>query len=243
MSFTLLTMPENPSPRQRRRPATRKGRPTLTRELIAERALHLAGREGFPAVTMRRLAGELGVTVRALYNYVTDRQEVVELATQLLMAQWELPELSVEHWEDSMRRYCAQLRTLYRRYPRALLVALDEKVRTAGVHEARLCNPDAFLGLLRGIGLDPLEAFRVHTELGLKLFGFTLLIDYPADTTGQNPIDSAPVPTTWLAAHPDLHVPHLAEATHLAKPTPDEVFDYVVDTLILSIRERLPANP
>src|SRR5262245_52300012 len=115
-------------PTTRRRPATRKGRPTLTRELIAERALHLAGAEGFPTVTMRRLAADLGVTVRALYNYVEDRQEVVELATQLLMSQWELPELSTERWEDSVRTYCSQLRSLYGRFPRALLVSLDENI-------------------------------------------------------------------------------------------------------------------
>ncbi|MBP2327043.1 AcrR family transcriptional regulator [Kibdelosporangium banguiense] len=222
-------------PTTRRRPATRKGRPTLTRELIAERALHLAGAEGFPAITMRRLAADLGVTVRALYNYVEDRQEVVELATQLLMSYWQLPELNVDRWEDSVRAYCAQMRSLYRRFPRALLVSLDEDVRPRGVHPARLRNPDAFLGLLRGIGLSPLDAVRVHTELGLKLFGFALLIDY-------RDADVSPVPEQWLTAQPDLHVPHLAEALRTAKPTPDEFFDHIVGTLILAIKACLPTS-
>ncbi|GAA2446541.1 hypothetical protein GCM10010191_74510 [Actinomadura vinacea] len=236
-------MSEKPS-KPRRRPATRKGRPTLTRELIAERALHLAGAEGFPAVTMRRLAEELGVTVRALYNYVADRQEVVDLAARLLLAQWELPELDPERWEDSVRAYCAQLRGLYRRYPRALLVSLDERVRPTGVHPNRLANPEAFLGLLRGIGLTPHDALRVHSELGLKLFAFTLLVDHPTDRApdGPGPLDAAPVPAAWPAAHPELHLPYLSEAVHLPKPTPDELFDYLVDTLVLSIRERLPAT-
>jgi AcrR family transcriptional regulator len=230
--------------KSRRRPATRKGRPTLTRELIAERALHLAGAEGFPAVTMRRLAEDLGVTVRALYNYVADRQEVVDLAARLLLAQWERPELDAERWEDSVRAYCAQLRGLYRRFPRALLVSIDEQVRSVGVHPNRLANPEAFFGLLRGIGLTPHDALRVHGELGLKLFAFTLLVDYPADRAPEGPgsPDRGPVPAAWLAAHPDLHLPHLTEMARLPKPTPDELFDYIVDTLVLSIRERLPST-
>lgn len=239
-----MAMPESPSTKTRRRPLTRKGRPTLTREQIAERALHLAGREGFPAVTMRRLAEELGVTVRALYNYVSGRQEVVELATQLLMGQWQLPELSAHSWEDGVRAYCAQMRALYRRYPRALLVSLDESIRAVGVHPARLRNPDALLGMLRDIGLTPADALRVHAELALKLFGFTLLVDYPSDMAapGYDPIESTPVPADWLAAHPELHVPHLVEAMHTRKPTPDEFFDHIVDTTILSIREYVAAR-
>jgi AcrR family transcriptional regulator len=231
----LVTMPGTER-KTRRRPATRKGRPTLTRELIAERALNLAGAEGFPAVTMRRLAEDLDVTVRALYNYVDDRQEVVELAVQLLMSQWQLPELNVERWEDSVRAYCAQVRALYGRFPRALLVSLDEDIRPRRVHPGRLLNVDAFLGLLRGIGLTPLEAFRVHAELGVKLFGFALLVDY------RDPSGLSPAPTDWLATHPDLPVPHLAEAVHLTQPTPDEFFAHLVDTLILSIRACLTAR-
>ncbi|MFB9530742.1 TetR/AcrR family transcriptional regulator [Nonomuraea roseola] len=228
-------MPENQSRSTRRRPATRKGRPTLTRELIAERALELAGREGFPSVTMRRLAEELGVTVRALYNYVDDRQEVVELATQALMAQWHLPELSAERWEESLRAYCGQMRELYRRHPRALLVGLDESIRPMAVPENRLRNTDALLGLLRGVGLTPLDAFLVHTELALKLFAFSLLIDHVADADRV-----APVPQEWLDAQPEIHVPHLVEVMEADRPTPDELFDHIVGTLVLSVRARLP---
>ena len=225
---------------RRRRPATRKGRPTLTRELIAERALDVAGVEGFPAVTMRRLASELGVTVRALYNYVADRQEVVELATRALSGKWTSVDLDAEQWEDSLRIYCGQLRALYRRYPRALLVSLDENIGASGVHSARLRNTDALIGMLRDIGLTAEHAFLVHTELGLKLFGFALLIDYRADHPAlSNPIDTSPAPTDWLAEHPEVPVPNLAEVASLEKPTPDALFRHLIDTLILSIRQQL----
>ncbi|TDC76846.1 TetR/AcrR family transcriptional regulator [Streptomyces hainanensis] len=226
--------PVDEAPARRRRPATRKGRPTLTRELIAARALRLAGAEGFPAVTMRRLADELGVTVRALYNYVEDRQEVVDLAVQALLAEWEVPRLDPDRWEEGVRAYAARQRALYRRHPRALLVSLDERVRSVGVHPNRLRNPDAFLGLLRAIGLGAPDALLVHHELALKLFAFTLLVDVRDEAAA-----GGPVPAEWLAAHRDLDVPHLAEAATVPRPTPDRLFDHLVDTLVLSIRDRL----
>ncbi|ALG14642.1 TetR/AcrR family transcriptional regulator [Kibdelosporangium phytohabitans] len=222
-------------PRTRRRPASRKGRPTLTRELIAEHALRLAGAEGFPAVTMRRLAEDLRVTVRALYNYVEDRQEVVELAAQLMLSQWEVPELDPERWEDGVRAYCAQMRALYRKFPRALLVSLDEKISVRGVHPARLRNPDAFLGLLRAIGLSRTEALQVHAELALKLFGFALLIDY------REPAGLSPVPAAWLTG--DLDLPHLTEALAGPAPTTDELFAHITDTLVLSIKAASGRRP
>jgi AcrR family transcriptional regulator len=226
---------------RRRRPATRGGRPTLTRELIAERALDIAGAEGFPAVTMRRLAGELGVTVRALYNYVADRQEVVELATQALGAHWEPSDLGIERWDEDLRAYCTRLRALYRRYPRALLVSLDESIGPDGIHSTRLQNPDAVLGMLRGIGLSQADAVRVHTELGLKLFAFALLVDHRADRAAarQDPTTTTSILTAWSTLHPDLDVAHLVEAARAQPPSPDQLFDYIVDTLVLSIRALL----
>ncbi|MBB4930625.1 AcrR family transcriptional regulator [Lipingzhangella halophila] len=235
----------------RRRPATRKGRPTLTRELIAERALELAGTEGFPAVTMRRLASELGVTVRALYNYVDDRQEVIELATHAFTSRWEAPALTVDRWETGLRDYCGRLRELYRRYPRVLLVPLDESVGPGGVHSARLRNPDKVLGLLHDLGIDPQRAALIHAELGLKLFAFALLVDYRADqaTGPARTNDALSLPESWLAAHASLDVPHLTEA-HATGLSPDAIFAHIIDTLLAAIRAEVsvgtepgPARP
>jgi hypothetical protein len=51
-------------------------------------------------------------------------------------------------------------------------------------------------------------------------------------------VDAFQVHAEWLTANPVLDVPHLDEAVRGAKPTQDEFFDYLVDTLILSIRAR-----
>ena len=58
-----------------RRPAS-AGRPTR-REQIAAAALRIADAEGFEAVSMRRVAAELGAGTMTLYHYVRNKDELV----------------------------------------------------------------------------------------------------------------------------------------------------------------------
>ncbi|MFH8399951.1 TetR/AcrR family transcriptional regulator [Streptomyces anulatus] len=228
-------MPATP----RRRPATRKGRPVLTREIIAAKALEMAGAQGFPALTMRALAAELDVTVRALYNYVEDRGEVVSLAVDLMLTSWTPPPLDPAAWETSVAGYAGSLRALYRRWPRALLVSLDEDTPPASVHPNRLLNLDRFLRLLRDVGLDLPAALAAHRHLSLLVLSFALVVDGPAGRAGddRNPL----VPDAWLTAHADLDIPVLREAAALPLPTPDEQFDELVSAVVDRIRDGLKA--
>ena len=55
------------------------GRTTpLTREEIVDRALSLVDAEGLEALTMRRLAGELGVSSMAVYHHFETKDEVLQ---------------------------------------------------------------------------------------------------------------------------------------------------------------------
>ncbi|MEU9606630.1 TetR/AcrR family transcriptional regulator [Streptomyces sp. NPDC048057] len=224
-------------PAARRRPATRKGRPVLTREAIAAKALEMAGAQGFRSVSMRALAAELGVTVRALYNYVEDRQDVVDLALGLMLDSWNPPPLSPAAWEESVAGYARSLREVYRRWPRALLVSLDEDAPPSSVHPNRLRNLDRFLQLLDGLGLDLPAALEVHRHLSLLVLSFVLLVDHPAAHTTTSA--STLVPDAWLTAHADLDVPTLRRAAALPVPPPDAQFDQLVSAVVAQIRGRL----
>ncbi|MFB6666281.1 MULTISPECIES: TetR/AcrR family transcriptional regulator [unclassified Streptomyces] len=226
----------------RRRPATRKGRPVLTRESIAAKALEMAGAQGFASLTMRALAAELGVTVRALYNYVEDRQDVVHLAVDTLLTSWNPPPLHAATWETSVADYAGSLRALYRRWPRALLVSLEEDTPPASVHPNRLLNLDRFLRLLRDVGLDMPSALAAHRQLSLLVLSFVLVIDGPADRAGASPGRAGLVPDAWLAGHADLDIPTLREAAALPPPTPDEQFDELVSAVVDRIRDGLRAG-
>lgn len=66
------TKPTSPPARPRGRPALRRTTP-LERDDIVEAALAIVRKEGLEAVSMRRLANELGVTAMALYHHFPDK--------------------------------------------------------------------------------------------------------------------------------------------------------------------------
>ncbi|MBC7301154.1 MAG: TetR/AcrR family transcriptional regulator [Nocardia sp.] len=228
-------VPDQLSPgRQRRSPVARGGRPTLNADLIAAAMLELAGRDGFRAVTMQVLAEHLGVTVRALYRHVRDRQDVVDRAVELWLATWPEPELDASDWRASFAEYCRLRRETNRAHPRALLFSLDEHVGDVRLHPRRLTAPDAFLGFLTELGLSMSDALFVHRDLTLRLYAFALLVDYHHDV-GQPVVDDSPMPRAWLDHFPDLDVPHLREAMEVPRIGPDEMFDRMVDDVAYTI--------
>jgi AcrR family transcriptional regulator len=63
-----------------RRERGRRGpRPGLSADAIAAGAIRLADAEGLDAVSMARVAAELGVTTMALYRYVANKDELLQL--------------------------------------------------------------------------------------------------------------------------------------------------------------------
>ncbi len=71
-------------------PADRK--PRYTREQIAAAALRIADTEGFDAVTMKRIAAELGAGTMTLYYYVRTKADIVALMQDAILADILIPD-------------------------------------------------------------------------------------------------------------------------------------------------------
>ena len=76
----------------------------LTRDRILQTAVRLADRDGPDAVTLRRIAGELGVHVTSLYNHVPTREAVTDGIVELLLDEAKLPTGPVA-WDEWVRRF------------------------------------------------------------------------------------------------------------------------------------------
>ncbi|MCA1702106.1 MAG: TetR/AcrR family transcriptional regulator, partial [Actinobacteria bacterium] len=61
--------------------------PTLNRTRILRAALRLIDTQGLSALTMRALATELAVSPMALYNYVSDKEELLDLTLDLMLGE------------------------------------------------------------------------------------------------------------------------------------------------------------
>ncbi len=65
----------------------RRSQPALSRERIVTATITLLDREGASALTMRKVAAELGVHATSLYWYVERREDLVDLAVDEVLAE------------------------------------------------------------------------------------------------------------------------------------------------------------
>jgi AcrR family transcriptional regulator len=92
------------------------GRPAQrSRAEITAVALDIADREGLDAVSMRRVAAELGTGAASLYRYVGTREELLDLMTDATAAEYELGAPGGD-WLPDLIALGEQARAIYRRH-------------------------------------------------------------------------------------------------------------------------------
>ncbi|WP_316526195.1 TetR/AcrR family transcriptional regulator [Kitasatospora brasiliensis] len=135
-------------------------RTTLTAHRIAEAAVAIADAEGLDAVTMRRLAADLGVAPMAAYRYVSGKDELIELMVDFVYGQLPLG-APAEGWRDTMRALAVHLRAMHLAHPWT--------VRTTtpfSLSPNQLAVPERAFAALAGHGLDAdttMAVFRTVT--------------------------------------------------------------------------------
>jgi TetR/AcrR family transcriptional regulator, tetracycline repressor protein len=133
-------------------------RTRLTRAVVVDRALALADAAGLDALTIRKLATELGVTPMALYWHFRGKDELLEGLGERL---WSEVDLTVDRsalWTDQLRALLKSLLTVLRTHPAApALLARHNIVKS----EAGLNALEVALELLRTAGFSPADASAV----------------------------------------------------------------------------------
>ncbi|MGP4019027.1 TetR/AcrR family transcriptional regulator [Saccharopolyspora sp. 5N708] len=100
-------------------PGTR--RPKFTRDQIASTALTIADTEGFAAVSMRRIAAELGAGTMTLYYYVRTKDELIALMDDAIMSEVLIPaDEFPTHWYDALTAVAVRTWEVLMRHPWAL---------------------------------------------------------------------------------------------------------------------------
>ncbi|MCX4983036.1 TetR/AcrR family transcriptional regulator [Streptomyces sp. NBC_00572] len=133
-------------------------RASLSAARIAAVAIDIADREGFAAVTMRRVATELGVAPMAAYRHVKGKDELWELMVDQVSAELE-PAGETTGWRATLRTYAVRTRTMVLRHP--WLAHMPTPLFALTPH--RMAAAERQLASLDGLGLDPdtmMAAFR-----------------------------------------------------------------------------------
>jgi AcrR family transcriptional regulator len=100
-------------------PGSRK--PRFTREQIAKTALQIADSESLEALSMRRVAEELGAGTMTLYHYVRTKEDLLALVEDALTGETvEACDPLPKAWRPAVRKLATATRTTYLRHAWAL---------------------------------------------------------------------------------------------------------------------------
>lgn len=152
------------------RPAPGARRPRFTRAQIAEVALAIADAEGFEAVSMRRVADELGAGTMTLYHYVRTKADLVALMDDALAGEVVIPASELPTgWRPGMRAIAIATRAIFLRHPWALGAVLRS---SPGPNAMR--HVEQSLQVLAGAGLTDLNRMAVISIVDDYVFGHLL---------------------------------------------------------------------
>src|SRR5580698_6623577 len=103
------------------RPEPSGRKPRFTRAEIARTAIGIADAEGFDAVTMKRIAAELGAGTMTLYYYVRNKADIVALMQDAIMADVLIPsEEFPAGWRERMSAIARRTRQVLMAHPWSL---------------------------------------------------------------------------------------------------------------------------
>ncbi len=92
-------------------------RPSHSRMEIAAAALRIADADGFEAVSMRRVAQELGAGTMTLYHYVRNKDELITLMVDAVMGELLVPEEELASgWRSGLTQIALRSRDAFRRH-------------------------------------------------------------------------------------------------------------------------------
>ena len=152
-------------------PGTR--RPRHTRAQIAETALAIADAEGIEAVSMRRVANELGAGTMTLYHYVRSKHDLVALMEDAVMAELLVPGDELPGgWREALTAIARRTRQTFIRHPWAI-----GGMSGSGMSPHAMHHFEQSLAAVAGTGLGPEARLELIAMVDDYVAGFALKTD------------------------------------------------------------------
>jgi TetR/AcrR family transcriptional regulator, tetracycline repressor protein len=230
--------PGAPEPPWRSVPKRRRSvpRPQLSRDAVVAAALKVVEKEGGDALTMRRVADEIGVSASSLYGYVANKEELVQLVLEQIMTEIPVPDPGGD-WQDTVRAWARATLAVFRSHPGVAGLSLGR----VPFGPAMLTVLERLLGTLREAGLpDQVAAFA--GDLGSL---YVAAYAYEQDVTPLAEAgDFAAQAGAWLRSLPADQFPHtVALADLVVAGGGTDRFEWGLDVIIRGLASYLTAPP
>jgi len=132
-------------------------RARLSKRAVTDRALKLADADGLEALTIRKLAQDLGVTPMALYWHFRCKEDLLEGMAEQVWSEIEVYVDASAPWWAQLQDGLESLLGVLRAHPSAPRLVLEHEKR----NEAALRATEAVLEILRGAGFDAEHAAEI----------------------------------------------------------------------------------
>jgi TetR/AcrR family transcriptional regulator, tetracycline repressor protein len=207
----------------------------VTREEIVAAALEQLDEAGLTALTLRRLAGRLGIRAPTLYWHVRDKQELLDLVADAIMDtaldRYREPQAGQPWWEWLAQRARAQRA--------ALLAHRDGAIVVSGNRPTGQTLPGIELQLraLTDAGFAPQEGLLALLAVNAYVIGEALDVQREtarADSPAEKPGPGGTVTDQLIS---DGAYPLLRAA--VVSGSPDQRFEHGLDVMITGLRARL----
>ncbi|MFC9324614.1 TetR/AcrR family transcriptional regulator C-terminal domain-containing protein [Kitasatospora sp. NPDC057015] len=205
-------------------------RAPLSRDRVLRAAVALADETGIEALSMRRLAQELGVVPMALYKHVANKEELLDGMVDAVVGAIDRPAPGAD-WHGAVRGRILSARRALLGHPWAARVIRSRSGPTPAV----LAYLDSVIGMFRTGGFSVDLTHHAMHALGSRVLGFTqeLFDDPPAP---------GPQPGAEAVAAMAARYPHVAELATAAAHDGDSVvgrgcddqfeFEFALDVLL-----------
>ncbi|TCB94471.1 TetR family transcriptional regulator [Micromonospora zingiberis] len=185
----------------------RKPREPLSRERALAAAIALVDAEGLAALTMRRLAAELGVEAMSLYHHLPGKQGLLDGLAEAVIAEIHAAVAAVDStlegadWRNRLRQRFLAARAVMLRHPWAPALLGSRPTIPTGLYTYY----DGIIATLRDGGFSYRIAHRALHAFGSLALGFAQEVFRPASAGGQTDVEAAEEELAAMAAQ----LPHL----------------------------------
>lgn len=177
----------------RPRRAARGPRPAHSRDEIAAAAIRIADAEGIEAVSMRRVAAQLGTGTTSLYRYVARKQDLLDLMVDAVFGEAAPPDRPSGDWRADLRESAHRGRAVILRHP--WMALLTSGRATLGPNALRAA--EYALGVIDGLGLDIDEMLVVLNTLEAFVRGYVVNELAEQEAMRRSGLDHE----SWMLAH------------------------------------------
>lgn len=142
--------------------ATSKDELELSRDRIVRTAIAIADADGLAAVSMRRVAMELGVATMSLYRHVPSKDDLVFLMSDTVFGEVDLPEPPPAGWRAQLEALARVQWAACKKHPWvARTISLTRPMPVPN----GMAHTEYAMRAVDGLGLDPVTMVRIAITL------------------------------------------------------------------------------